>query len=257
VPDVPGRDLPGGHRPGLRRVHADPAHQRLCRARERRHALPAADRARSRRPDGRSSARSSRRSCTDEGQAASVLRTMRNGRALDGDAAPHLQPGRSADQGRRQVGHGRVRHAATRRAPAVLVVFVGFSPKDRYTARSTRPTRSSSSWPSPTTRGRRATPRPRSSKYFFQLHFDIEKDYRLPELLERGNFYRTTDGRHPSRTSASPMGRQVGRAAWRAFDLQLATYAACSSRSAWSWPTRTASRRSAAARGAARRSRAA
>ena len=27
-------------------------------------------------------------------------------------------------------------------------------------------------------------------KYFFQLHYDIAKDYRLPELLERGNFYR-------------------------------------------------------------------
>jgi hypothetical protein len=26
-------------------------------------------------------------------------------------------------------------------------------------------------------------------KYFFQLHFDIEKDYRLPQLLRRGNFY--------------------------------------------------------------------
>lgn len=26
-------------------------------------------------------------------------------------------------------------------------------------------------------------------KYFFQLHYDIEKDYRLPELLERTNFY--------------------------------------------------------------------
>jgi penicillin-binding protein 2 len=26
-------------------------------------------------------------------------------------------------------------------------------------------------------------------KYFFQLHYDIEKDYRMPELLERGNFY--------------------------------------------------------------------
>jgi penicillin-binding protein 2 len=26
-------------------------------------------------------------------------------------------------------------------------------------------------------------------KYFFQLHFDIKKDYRLPENLERGNFY--------------------------------------------------------------------
>ena len=26
-------------------------------------------------------------------------------------------------------------------------------------------------------------------KYFFQLHYDIKKDYRLPALLERGNFY--------------------------------------------------------------------
>ncbi len=26
-------------------------------------------------------------------------------------------------------------------------------------------------------------------KYFLQLHYDIEKDYRLPELLRRGNFY--------------------------------------------------------------------
>ena len=26
-------------------------------------------------------------------------------------------------------------------------------------------------------------------KYFFQLHYDIDKDYRMPELLERGNYY--------------------------------------------------------------------
>ena len=26
-------------------------------------------------------------------------------------------------------------------------------------------------------------------KYFFQLQFDIKKDYRLPNLLERGNFF--------------------------------------------------------------------
>jgi penicillin-binding protein 2 len=26
-------------------------------------------------------------------------------------------------------------------------------------------------------------------KYFFQLHYGIKKDYRLPELLQRGNFY--------------------------------------------------------------------
>ena len=28
-------------------------------------------------------------------------------------------------------------------------------------------------------------------KYFFQLHYGIKKDYRLPELLQRGNFYET------------------------------------------------------------------
>jgi cell division protein FtsI/penicillin-binding protein 2 len=26
-------------------------------------------------------------------------------------------------------------------------------------------------------------------KYYLQLHYGIEKDYRLPQLLERGNFY--------------------------------------------------------------------
>ena len=45
-PDIlPRRGLPGGHRPGLRHGHAAPAHQRLRRARQWRHALPAAARA--------------------------------------------------------------------------------------------------------------------------------------------------------------------------------------------------------------------
>jgi hypothetical protein len=26
-------------------------------------------------------------------------------------------------------------------------------------------------------------------KYYLQLHFNIEKDYRLPRLLRKGNFY--------------------------------------------------------------------
>ena len=26
-------------------------------------------------------------------------------------------------------------------------------------------------------------------KYYIQLHFRIKKDYRLPDLLKRGNFY--------------------------------------------------------------------
>ena len=28
-------------------------------------------------------------------------------------------------------------------------------------------------------------------KYFYQLHFGIKKDYRLPDLLKRGNFYQS------------------------------------------------------------------
>jgi cell division protein FtsI/penicillin-binding protein 2 len=28
-------------------------------------------------------------------------------------------------------------------------------------------------------------------KYYLQLHYDIERDYRLPDLLERGNFYQS------------------------------------------------------------------
>ena len=28
-------------------------------------------------------------------------------------------------------------------------------------------------------------------KYYLQLHFGIEQDYRIPDLLERGNFYRS------------------------------------------------------------------
>ena len=33
--------------------------------------------------------------------------------------------------------------------------------------------------------------RPRSSKYFLQLHYGIKKDYRNFDLMKRGNFYRT------------------------------------------------------------------
>ena len=36
------------------------------------------------------------------------------------------------------------------------------------------------------TRGNAAT---EIAKYYFQMHFDIKKDYRLPQLLKRGNFY--------------------------------------------------------------------
>ena len=45
-PDLPRRDVPGEHRPGLRRGHPDPADQRLHRARQRGQAVPATGRAR-------------------------------------------------------------------------------------------------------------------------------------------------------------------------------------------------------------------
>ena len=63
--DVPWRDLPGGHRAGLRRGDAAAAHQRVRGAGQRRHALPAADRARDHRSRRRrSSVPSSPRSST-------------------------------------------------------------------------------------------------------------------------------------------------------------------------------------------------
>ena len=30
-------------------------------------------------------------------------------------------------------------------------------------------------------------------KYFLQLHYDIKKDYRILDLLKRGNFYQRRD----------------------------------------------------------------
>jgi hypothetical protein len=108
--------------------------------------------------------------------------------------------------------------------------------RTRATARSTRPTRSS--WSSAfaydsRTIGNVAT---EIVKYYLQLHFGIKKDYRLPQLLKRGNFYQSNDGR--SMTEERDHGRDRARAArvsdwaaksvgaaWRAFDLQLTTYA--------------------------------
>ena len=93
---------------------------------------------------------------------ASVLRVMRNAARNVVRRPPHLQPRRSADQGRRQVRHGRVRDARQQGRLPFHSWFVGFVPKDPATAPSTTRTRSSSSSPSRMTRGRRATSRPRS-----------------------------------------------------------------------------------------------
>ena len=59
------------------------------------------------------------------------------------------------------------------------------------TVRSTGPTHSWSCWRSRTTHGRRGTSATEIVKYFLQLHFGIKKDYRLPNLLKRGNFYQS------------------------------------------------------------------
>ena len=68
--------------------------------------------------------------------------------------------------------------------------FVGFMPKNAEERQlHPEPTPTSSSWPSPTTRGPRATWRTEIVKYFLQLHYGIKEDFRNFDLLERGNFY--------------------------------------------------------------------
>ncbi|MGK2852162.1 MAG: penicillin-binding protein 2 [Candidatus Limnocylindrales bacterium] len=67
--------------------------------------------------------------------------------------------------------------------------FVGFVPKDFYEGNFDKPDSElvvMAFAHDSRTVGNAAT---EIVKYFFQLHFDIEKDYRLPELLKRGNFY--------------------------------------------------------------------
>ena len=122
----------------------------------------------------------------------SVLRTMRNAARDDRDAPPHLQPRRPADQGRRQVRHGRVRDARPQGPPAVPLVV------RRVRAQGPEARRSFDKADSELvvlafaydsrTEGNAAT---EIVKYFCQLHYGIEKDYRIPDLLERGNFYQS------------------------------------------------------------------
>jgi len=67
--------------------------------------------------------------------------------------------------------------------------FVGFVPADAYGGSFTKPDSTLAvlalAYDSRTV-GNAAT---EIVKYYLQLHFDIKKDYRLPQLLERGNFY--------------------------------------------------------------------
>ena len=186
--DLPRRGLPGRHRPGLRHGHADPAHQRLRRARQRRHALPAAGRPRHHRARRhRSSGRSPRRCIHKIGRPASVLKIDARRARNVVVSPPHLQPRRPADRRRRQVRHGRVRRPRRQGPAAVPLVVRRLHPEGsgrRVDPAASRHERTDSQLVvlafAYDSRTRSATPRPRSSKYFLQLHFGIKKDYRLP-----------------------------------------------------------------------------
>ena len=69
--------------------------------------------------------------------------------------------------------------------------FVGFVPKDAqhgsFNATSAQIVVLALAYDS-RTKGNVAT---EIVKYFYQLHFGIKKDYRLPDLLKRGNFYQS------------------------------------------------------------------
>ena len=112
----------------------------------------------------------------------SILRTMRVAARRVVTRAPHLQPRGPAHRRGRQVGHGRVRHPRPPGPPAlqqlVRRVRAQGSAQDglrsgRPRSRSPRGLPTSSCSPTCTTRERPATPRPRSSKYFLQLHYGL------------------------------------------------------------------------------------
>ena len=89
-------------------------------------------------------------------------------------------------------GHGRVRDP--RRARAACRSTRGSSGSCPRTPRTARSTTTDSQLVvlafayDSRTKGNVAT---EIVKYFLQLHFGIKKDYRLPNLLKRGNFYQS------------------------------------------------------------------
>ena len=158
-----GRDVPGGHRPGLRRRHADAAHHGVLRPRQRRQAAEAAGRS-----GGHRAGRQPRRPVRPEAQPQA-------GRSADG--APDMRrASRSVVTLRhtynlvelpvKVAGKSGTAEFGLRDSQGRLPFhswFVGFVPKDPVQRQtSTGPIRSSSSWPSPTTPGPSATRRPRS-----------------------------------------------------------------------------------------------
>ena len=192
-PDLPRRDLPGGDRPGLRRRDADPADQRLRGAGQRRHASTSRSScATSSVRTGRSSARSSRRSSTRWTCPASVLRIMRNA-ARSTVTLRHTY--NLVDLPIKVAGKSGTAEFGTRDSKGRLPFhswFVGFVPEGRPRKGSFNETDSqlvvlAFAYDS-RTKGNVAT---EIVKYFLQLHFGIKKDYRLPNLLKRGNFYQS------------------------------------------------------------------
>ena len=225
APIFPGEIYQAGHRPGLRRRDADPAHQRVRRAGQRRQRS------------------TSRRSCArSSGRTATVVR------AVQAEAPPQAGRRRRACSRRcatRPATSCSLRHTynlvdlpikiagksgtaefGTRDSKGRLPFhswFVGFVPKDPYKGAFDETDSQlvvlAFAYDS-RTKGNAAT---EIVKYYLQLHFGIKKDYRTPEpprarqLLPeqlmgviRAEPARVTDW----------AAKSVG-AVWRAFDLQL------------------------------------
>ena len=109
-----------------------------------------------------------------------------------GRRAPHLQPRRPADQGRRQVGHGRIRDPGQRRVacrstPGSSASCPRTPQHGSFNKTDSQLVVLAFAYDS-RTKGNVGT---EIVKYFLQLHFGIKKDYRLPNLLKRGNFYQS------------------------------------------------------------------
>ena len=92
-----------------------------------------------------------RRSCTSWTSRPTSCGSCASGRAHGRHDPPHLQPRRPADQGRRQVRHGRVRDAGRAGSPAVPLVVRRVRAQGHPTRSSTGPIRSWSCSRSPTT----------------------------------------------------------------------------------------------------------
>ena len=247
-PIFPGETYQAGHRPGLRRRHADPADQRVRRAGERRQAVPAADRrARSSAPTARSSSRSSRSSSASSTCRRACLKTMR-------EAARNVVL---------------VRH--TYNLVDLPIVIAGKSGTAEFGVRDSRAACRSTRGSSPScrrTRPRRQRPdglkavardglEPRRPRLRVRLADEGQRRHRdrevlppaplrhqegLPELRPprarqllpvelmstiRPSARTPVDGRDPRRAGPDDrLGRRSIGAVWRAFDLQLAAYAA-------------------------------